>query len=96
MEDGQVDGNLAYLEGQVETMGKALIDLTLRLGAAEKELAGSVKRRDSVDIGTPSKGGNLKAYFDAAGDPNENDRILAEARRMLCEAGGVPQAIQGA
>jgi hypothetical protein len=96
MEDGQVDGNLAYLEGQVEAQGKVIVDLTLRLGAVEKELAGSVKRRDSVDIGTPSKGGNLKVYFDASAPSEENDRMIEEGRRMLSAAAGTSQVQQGA
>jgi len=96
MEGGQVDGNLAYLEGQVEVMGKALVDLTLRLGMVEKELAGTVKRRDSVDIGTPSKGGNLKVYFDANAPSEENDRMIEEGRRVLSAAAGTAPVQQGA
>lgn len=45
-------------------------------------------RRDSFEIGTPSKGGNLKHYYDPGAAPDENDRLLAEQARNFINGGG--------
>ena len=42
-------------------------------------------RPDSVEIGTPSKGGCVKVYFNAAGKQEENNAILEEGMRMKKE-----------
>jgi len=38
-------------------------------------------RPDSIEIGTPSKGGALKIYFDA-GDPLDSEHRIREAFRL--------------
>lgn len=38
-------------------------------------------RPDSLELGTPSKGGALKIYFDA-GDPVDSERRIREAFRL--------------
>lgn len=38
-------------------------------------------RPDSLELGTPSKGGVLKVYFDS-GDPIDSERRIREAFRL--------------
>jgi hypothetical protein len=38
-------------------------------------------RADSLEIGTPSRGGSLKIFFDA-GDPIESERRIREGFRL--------------
>jgi hypothetical protein len=38
-------------------------------------------RPDSLELGTPSKGGVLKVYFDS-GDPVDSERRIREAFRL--------------
>lgn len=38
-------------------------------------------RPDSLELGTPSKGGSLKIYFDS-GDPVDAERRIREAFRL--------------
>ena len=79
---------LAYVVMWAEQSEKALKEIFERLERAERELEQSVKRRDSVEIGTPAKGGALKLYLDALGDPTTNDIALAEMKRVLANANG--------
>jgi hypothetical protein len=41
----------------------------------------SADRPDSIEIGTPSKGGTLKVYFDAS-KPAEADLLIAQAVKI--------------
>jgi len=91
MEPQTTNGDLAYLILAVEALEKARAHDCIRLENIERELANSVKRRDSVEIGTPAKGGAMKAYVDGAGDSKDNDAIILELRRVLALAGGTPQ-----
>jgi hypothetical protein len=84
----QQAAELAYVVMWAEQSEKALKEIFERLERAERELALSVKRRDSVEIGTPARGGSTKYYLDFAGAPEENDRIIAEGKRCLAQAGG--------
>ena len=84
----QTSGELAWLLTTVEHQEGALMEIMDRLEAMEKELSNAVKRRDSVEIGTAGKGGQLKVYFDSMGDPKANDAAVAEAKRVLLMAGG--------
>ena len=43
-----------------------LLSLIKELVDVEKARATVDRRKDSVDIGTPGKGGNLKVYYDAS------------------------------
>ena len=54
------------------------IGLIRELLEVEKARASVDRRTDSVEVGTPSKGGALKVYFDAANP--------AEARQLVDEA----------
>lgn len=72
----------------MDTLDSMLVTQLLERVEKLERLALDNKRRDSVEIGTPAKGGALKCYFDAGGEPAENDRILAEAKRVLSEAQG--------
>ena len=76
----------AWLIATVERLEDENKQLLLRLEAAEKELSGSVKRRDSVEIGTPAKGGAMKIYFDASAPAADNDILVTEAKRVLTQA----------
>ena len=38
-------------------------------------------RPDSLELGTPSRGGSLKIYFDS-GDPVDSERRIREAFRL--------------
>jgi hypothetical protein len=38
-------------------------------------------RPDSLELGTPSKGGSIKIYFDS-GDPTDAERRIREAFRL--------------
>jgi hypothetical protein len=87
-EEVRDSANKAWLLNTTEANERTLGEVLLRLEVIERELANAVKRRDSVDIGTPAKGGNLKCYFDALGDPAENDHAIEEAKRVLAKAGG--------
>jgi hypothetical protein len=89
-------GDMAWLITTVEALEQAHAEDARRLEILEREVANSVKRRDSVEIGTPSKGGAIKVYLDGAGDPKANDMIVLELRRVLALAGGVPQPKQEA
>jgi hypothetical protein len=42
-------------------------------------------RPDSIELGTPGKGGVLKVYFDAA-NPQEMEEIIFNAKRGLAMA----------
>ncbi len=42
------------------------LGLIRELLEVEKAKAAVERRKDSVDIGTPGKGGNLKVYYDAS------------------------------
>lgn len=53
-------------------------------------------RRSSIEVGTPAKGGALKVYFDPSAPKEENDALVAEAIRVLQEAGGEPRTNGGA
>jgi len=87
-------GDMAWLITTVEALDQERAELKARVEALEREVANSVKRRDSVEIGTPSKGGTIKVYLDGAGDPKANDMIVLELRRVLALAGGMPQPKQ--
>lgn len=52
-------------------------------------------RRSSIEVGTPAKGGSIKAYVDPFGDPKKNDEAIAEMVRLLRLAGGTPTAPTG-
>jgi hypothetical protein len=84
----QTSGDIAWLLTTVEYQEGALMEVMDRLEVIEKELSNAVKRRDSVEIGTAGKGGQLKVYFDSMGDPKANDAAVAEAKRVLLMAGG--------
>lgn len=53
-------------------------------------------RPSSIEVGTPAKGGALKVYFDPAAPKEENNALVAEALRVLEEAGGAPRPNGGA
>lgn len=72
----------------MDSLDSMLVTQLLERVEKLERLALDNKRRDSVEIGTPAKGGALKIYIDAGGDPVENDRILAEGKRVLAEAQG--------
>lgn len=72
----------------MDSLDSMLVTQLLERVEKLEKLALDNKRRDSVEIGTPAKGGALKVYFDAGGDTAENDRILAEGKRILAEAQG--------
>lgn len=86
-------GTEQWLKTTVEEQQRTIGQLLERLTKAEAELNASVKRRDSVEIGTPAKGGSCKIYFDASAPIAENDLLVAEARRVLLTAGGAPAPI---
>ena len=83
----QQAAELAYVVMWAEQSEKALKEVFERLERAERELEQSVKRRDSVEIGTPSKGA-LKCYFDASARSEDNDALIEEAKRVLSMAQG--------
>jgi hypothetical protein len=87
--------DMAWLLTTVEANERTLRELLLRLETVENELANAVRRRDSVEIGTAGKGGGMKVYFDALGCPDDNDRAVEEARRVLTKAGGTPAPANG-
>lgn len=82
--------DLTWLIQAVEELEQARAHDAARLEALEREVASSVKRRDSIEIGTAGKGGAMKAYLDGAGDPRDNDKIVLELRRVLSLVGGTP------
>lgn len=84
-------GRVSFLETELEAMARLYAEVCLRLESVERELANAVRRRDSVEIGTAGKGGQLKVYFDALGSHDDNLRAVQEARDVLVEAGGIPQ-----
>lgn len=43
------------------------------------------ERPDSIEIGTPSKGGALKVYFNAA-RPDETEQLIRNAHEALIRA----------
>jgi hypothetical protein len=88
MEPQEQTGNIAWLLQTVEAHEHALILMCKRIEELEREVASSVKRRDSITVGTPAKGGESKAYYDALGTKEENDKIVEEAKRMLAKMGG--------
>ena len=88
MEPQTTDANIVWLNQTVEGLAQEWPMVIERLGALEREIANAVKRRDSVEIGTAGKGGQLKVYFDSMGDPKANDAAVAEAKRVLLMAGG--------
>lgn len=55
-----------------------MLGLIRELLEVEKEKAKVERRTDSIDIGTPSKGGALKVYFDAS-NPDEARTLIDEA-----------------
>lgn len=76
----------------VKRHDEALKNALGRIADLEREAAGRAAvdaRRDSFEIGTPSKGGNLKHYYDPGAAPDENDRLLAEQARNFINGGGV-------
>lgn len=81
----------ALLLQTVERLDKENELLKARVAVLEEmdEQRGAVDaRRDSFEIGTPSKGGNLKHYYDPGAAPDENDRLLAEQARNFINGGG--------
>ena len=84
------DANLAWLLTTVEALEQAHARDTARLEVLEHEIANSVKRRDSIELGTAGKGGQLKCYLDFTGSAEDNEKIIKEAQRLLKIAGGVP------
>jgi hypothetical protein len=79
-----------YIALMIEEHNRQIGELLERVTAAEQELAATVKRRDSVEIGTPAKGGALKLYFDAGAPAAENEALMVEAKRVLGLGGGSP------
>jgi hypothetical protein len=47
-------------------------------------------RPDSLEIGTPSRGGSIKIYFDS-GDPVDSERRIREAFRLREIAQGLAE-----
>jgi hypothetical protein len=84
MEPQTTNGDLAYLILAVEALEKARAHDCIRLENIERELANSVKRRDSIEVaGTRNGGIGGKAYVDLLGDPKENERALEEQLRLF-------------
>jgi hypothetical protein len=82
------NANLAWLVQTVERQERERACDAARMEALEREVSGSVKRRDSIEWGTPSKGGACKVYLDLMGDPKANEAIIAEAKRLQALATG--------
>lgn len=82
------DGEKEWLMQTVTELTERVNFLETRLNEAEIELDATVKRRDSIEIGTAGKGGQLKIYFNALGDRVTNDGALIESQRLLILAGG--------
>jgi len=64
------------------------------LEAALKDREAVDARRSSIEVGTPSKGGSLKCYFDPFADKQVNEDAVNEAKRLLALAGGTPAPSQ--
>lgn len=58
------------------------------LERAQKVTTAVDGRRNSLEIGTPGKGGVLKHYNDPSVSAEENDRLLAEQARVFLNGGG--------
>jgi hypothetical protein len=77
-------GEIVWLIQAVEALEKAHVHDCIRLENIERELANSVKRRDSIEVaGTRNGGIGGKAYVDLLGDPKENERALEEQLRLF-------------
>lgn len=76
---------LPQLEAEIGALNKRVAVLE----AALRDRGDVDARRDSFEIGTPSKNGNFKHYYDPGTAPDENDRLLAEQARTFVNGGGV-------
>lgn len=55
-----------------------ILGLIRELLEVEKAKASVDRKKDSVEVGTPSKGGAMKVYFDAS-DPDEAKMLVDNA-----------------
>jgi hypothetical protein len=55
-----------------------ILDLTKEMLELEKVKLNVERRKDSIEIGTPSKGGALKVYYDSS-NPEEGKGLIDNA-----------------
>ena len=80
------DYQITYVCGDYDKLVKRVEELEARIKLTNEVDA----RRSSIKVGTPGKGGVIKAYLDPFGDPAENDKAVLECIRLLKLAGGSP------